>query len=119
MRSNWLQHAFAVDPPGPAQPDEAQRPVVEALCVEVVRRRLTSPALIALEMSRPLNYLSAQALHFFQPFFSAVADTARYDHFTRFLQQRGSVEYLIERLEALDALDAPTAGTTGHDRTGR
>jgi hypothetical protein len=119
MRSNWLHHAFAVDPPGPAQPDDLQRPVVEALCVEVVRRRLTSPALIALEMSRPLNYLSAQALHFFQPFLSAVSDTAAYDHFTRFLQQRGSVEYLIERLEALDALDAPAAGTTGRGRTDR
>jgi hypothetical protein len=117
MAPKWLQHAFAVDPPGPAQPDDEQRTVVEALCQEVVRRRLTAPALIALEMSRPLNYVSAQLLHFFQPFLAAVADTAAYDHFTRFLQQRGSVEYLVERLEALDTAGA-SPRAAGPPRTG-
>jgi hypothetical protein len=118
MPPTWLKHAFAVDPSGPAQPDEEQRPVVEALCAEVVRRRLTSPALIALEMSRPLNYVSAQLLHFFQPFLAAVADTAAYDHFTRFLEQRGSIEYLVERLEALDAASLPPSSTAGRPRAG-
>lgn len=119
MPSKWLQHAFAVDPPGPAQPDSAQQPIVDALCVEIVRRRLTSPALIALEMSRPLNYVSAQVLHFFQPFLAAVADTAAYDHFTAFLQKRGSVDYLIARLEAADAEALPSPPGTGRDRTSR
>jgi hypothetical protein len=100
---NWLRHAFAVDPPGRAQPSDEERAVVEALCAEVVRRRLTAPALMALEMSRPLNYVSAQLFHFFQPFLGALADTAAYDHFTRFLEQRGSVEYITERIEAIEA----------------
>jgi uracil-DNA glycosylase len=107
---NWFKHAFATDPPGPARPTDAQRLVVETLCVEVVRRRLTTPALLALEMSRPLNYLSAQLLHFFQPLLVVLGDTAAYDRFTEFLQQRGSIEYIVERLEALEASDAARAG---------
>ena len=118
MPPTWLHHAFAVDPPGAARPDEEQRPVVDALCAEIVRRRLTSPALMALEMSRPLNYVSAQLLHFFQPFFAAVADTTAYDQFTRFLQQRGSVDYLVERLEAVEAASSPPLRTTGRPRAG-
>jgi hypothetical protein len=106
---NWLKHAFGIDPPGPVHPSDAQRLVVEKLCAEVVRRRLTMPAFVALEMSRPLTYLSAQALHFFQPILAIVADTAAYDQFTQFLQQRGSIEYMIERLETLTASDATPA----------
>jgi len=98
----WLKHAFAVDPPGPAEPTEAQRVVIDKLCAEVVRRRMTMPALLVLEMHRPLNYLSAQVLNFFQPFASALIDTAGYEQFTSFLEQRGSIDYLVQRLEALD-----------------
>src|SRR5262249_30866587 len=40
---SWLRHAFAVDPPGPAEPNELQRRLVDKVCGEVVRRRLTTP----------------------------------------------------------------------------
>ena len=101
----WFKHAFSVDPPGPARPTEVQRALVEKLCMEVVRRRMTGPALLALEMHRPFNYLSAQLLHFFQPFVSVLTDTNEYNEFTQFLEQRGSIEYLVNRLEALEETD--------------
>ena len=41
----WLKGAFAVDPPGPAEPTERQLQVVDKVCREVARRRLTTPAL--------------------------------------------------------------------------
>ena len=103
MGMKWLKHAFATDPPGPAQPTDAQRLVVDRLCREVVRRRMSTPALMVLEMSRPLNYVSAQLLHFFQPFFTVLTDAAAYDQFTSFLEQRGSFDYISGRLEALEA----------------
>jgi hypothetical protein len=99
----WLRHAFATDPAGPAQPNEVQRLVVEKVCREVVRRRLTAPARLALEMSRPLNYVTAQLLHFFQPFLVILTDAVAYDQFTAFLEKRGSVDYIAERLEAIEA----------------
>ena len=98
-----MKHAFAIDPPGPAQPDEAQARIVERVCREIVRRRLTTPAMMALEMGRPLNHLSAQALTFFKPFVSMVGDAASYDQFTAFLDERGSIDYISARLEALEA----------------
>ena len=100
---SWFKHAFATDPPGPAEPNDTQRILVERLCVEVVRRHLTPPALLLLEMNRPLNYVSAQLLHFLQPFVAIIADTAGYEQFTLFLEQRGSIDYIGQRLEALEA----------------
>ena len=73
-RFAWLKHAFAVDPPGPAQPTQAQALIVERVCREVVKRQLTTPAIMALEMARPLNHLSAQVLTFFQPFIAIAGD---------------------------------------------
>ena len=102
----WLKHAFAVDPPGPAVPNEDQRVLVDKLCAEVVRRRLTAPALLMLEMSRPLNYVSAQLLHFFQPLVAIVTDADGYLQLTKFLEQRGSIDYLCQHLEALEAQSA-------------
>ena len=101
--SNWLQHAFAVDPPGPAVPNDVQRRTIEKFCGEVVRRQLTVPALLMLEMSRPLNTFSAQVLHFVQPIVTAVVSTTEYQQFALFLEQRGSIEYFIQRIEALEA----------------
>lgn len=61
---------------------------------------------MAIEMSRPLNYLSAQVLTFFQPFVTMVGDAAAYQHFTAFLEQRGSLDYIAARIEALEAAAA-------------
>ena len=99
----WLKHAFAVEPPGSAAPTDLQRRLVEKLCVELVRRHLTMPARLMLEMCRPLNYVSAQLLHFFQPIVGIIANTDEYEAFARFLEQRGSIEYISLRLEAVEA----------------
>jgi hypothetical protein len=101
-----LQHAFAVDPPGPADPTPEQQEAVDLVCREVARRRLTTPGLIGLEMSRPLNYLSAQLMHFVAPGVWAVVKQqsyANYQHFAEFLEKRGSIEYLSRRIEHFEA----------------
>ena len=110
----WLKHAFATDSAGPAHPNDAQRLLVDRLCREVVRRRLTTPAQMALEMGRPLNYVSAQAMHFFQPFLAILGDTAAYQQLSSFLEQRGSIEYISQRLDALEAGDPEPAKVPEH-----
>lgn len=99
----WLRHAFAIDPPGPAQPDEAQARVIDRICNEIVRRRLVPPAMMLIEMGRPLNHLSAQVLHFFQPFITVIGDAAAYEQFTTFLERRGALDYIGARIEAIEA----------------
>ncbi len=101
----WLKHAFAVDPPGAAEPTPEQAKVVEWLCGQIVKRHLTTPALAALEMSRPLNYIGSQTLHFFQPFVSAIQSKhghEGYCQFATYLEKRGSIEYICHRIEELE-----------------
>ena len=99
----WLKHAFAVEPDGPAEPTDAQQAVVHEVCRAIVRRRMTTPALMFLEMTRPLNYLAAQTMHFFAPVLTAVVDREGYRQFAEFLEHRGSVDYLCRQIEALEA----------------
>ena len=98
----WLKHAFAVDQPGPAEPSEDQRALVDDLCREIVRRGMTAPALIFLEMSRPLNYIGAQALHFFAPMISAVTKSDGHRKLAVYLERRGSIDFLCRRIEELE-----------------
>ena len=102
-----IRRAFAVDPPGSAEPTPEQQPAVDWFCKQVAKRRLTTPGLIALEMSRPLNFIGAQAMHFFAPGVWALLRQQSYEHyihFSAFLEKRGSVDYLVHRIEHFEAL---------------
>lgn len=98
-----LRHAFAVDPPGPTALSDDERQLVDAVCRQVVRRRLVTPALMLLEMGRPLNFVGSQLMRFFQPFVAAVLPTGGYERFAALLARRGSIEALVARLETLEA----------------
>ncbi|MEX0716911.1 MAG: hypothetical protein WD066_10000 [Planctomycetaceae bacterium] len=98
-RRSALRHAFAVDPPGPAEPTDEERPIVEALVREIARRRMTVPAIAFLEMSRPLNYVASQTFTFFGPLLAAITDSRGPAHLAAFLERRGSIDWLLERLE--------------------
>jgi hypothetical protein len=97
-REKW-RNAFAVDSTEPLEPTEPQRAVVDRVAMEVARRHLTTPALLFIEMSRPLNYIAAQAMHFFQPIAAIVLDTGGYTCFAEFLEHRGALDYLCRRIE--------------------
>ena len=55
------------------QPTPEQQAPVEWFCRQVAKRRLATPGVIALEMSRPLNFLASQLMHFFSPAVWAIA----------------------------------------------
>ncbi|MBX3444638.1 MAG: hypothetical protein KF774_19725 [Planctomyces sp.] len=94
----WLKRAFAVDE-GPLDPTPEQVAIVDYLAREVVRRGMTVPALAFLEMTQPLNYVSAQAIRFFAPLASAVFDARTQESFAAFLEHRGSMEFLCRAIE--------------------
>ncbi len=101
-----IKHAFAVDPPGPAEPTDQQKPAVDWVCNQIAKRRLTLPGLIFLEMTRPLNYLGAQCMHFTQPGVWAIAPKhiyGGYKYFAKYLENRGSMEYMCRRIEEMEA----------------
>jgi hypothetical protein len=100
---NWFRHAFALDPPGPLEPTVEEREVVERLCRILARRRMQTPAIAFLEMSRPLNRVAAQVLYFFHPVASLALTGDDYNRFAQFLEKSGSIDYLCRRLEDLSA----------------
>ena len=65
--------------------------------------QLTVPAMVFLETFRPLNYLGAQAMYFLQPIATVILDGDGYRCFTEFLEQRGSVDYMSERIQEMEA----------------
>ena len=94
-----LRHAFAVEPPGPAEPSPEERAALEPLIAEVRRRGMAAPAVLFLEGCAPLNGVGAQALHFLQPFATAILDPVRYATLARYLERRGSVAWVVRELE--------------------
>ncbi len=97
-----FKHAFAVDPPGPAEPTPQEKLPVDWVCTQIAKRHLTTPGLIFLEMTRPLNWVFAQSMHVAQPFVWSIAsqlDYEGYKHFSCFLERRGSYDYIMRRIE--------------------
>ncbi len=123
----WFRHAFAVEVDAELIVDDECEAIIDKLAHEIVRRRLTTPALLALEMGRPLNYIGSQAMVFMQPIVSVLFDTKGYEAFARFMEQRKSVDYLCDRIEQAEAdsiakqndsdTTTPTADSSGecHD----
>jgi hypothetical protein len=97
----WLKHAFATKP-AQAELTPQQQSVVDRVCHAVVARKMTTPALAFLEMSRPLNYISSQAIHFFTPILSALVDTKAVECFATVLERRDAVDILCTRIEQIE-----------------
>ena len=83
-------------------PDEVAE-LIESVADGLVRRRLTTPALLALEMCKPLNFLGSQALVALQPFVAAFVDPTGYRKLALVLERDSNVELLMRRIEALEA----------------
>lgn len=111
----WLKHAFAIEP-ATAGPTPQELEVVDRLAREIVRRRLTAPALAFLEMSRPLSYLGSQALHFLDPALSVISPGEGRQRLATFLERRDAIEILCSRIEVAEQ-GTTSAETTKVDAT--
>lgn len=107
----WWQHAFAVEPAGVPEPTAEEARLIDRLARSIVRRGLTTPALFFLDSSHCLNFLSSQALLFFEPLVRTVFRGTAYTTLARFLERRGSIEYLCRRIEDVLAEPPPPPET--------
>ena len=85
------------------RPTPEQVALVDRLAREVVRRGMTVPALAFLEMTHPLNYVTAQAIHFFTPMIGAVSDSNAHRSLADLLEHRGSMDYICRAIERVQA----------------
>lgn len=105
-RSGWLErvrHAFGVEAQGPVPPEPEDRERIEDLLKRIVARDMVTPAVLLLESWRPLNGVTAQAMHALTPFVGMVGDPSVWDRLARYMQRRGSIPWMLDRLEAMHA----------------
>ena len=70
-------------------------------------RKLESPAILFLEMHKPISRLAGNALIVFAPFVAPFVGIDNVHNYSRMLMQSGNVEKLILRLEQDPEPDSP------------
>jgi hypothetical protein len=80
---------------------DEDRTMLDELANAIARRRLTSAAIFFLESMQPLGFLGSQLMLGLRPLISLVwTSPLRWDQVQRVLTRRGSIELLLQRLEA-------------------
>ena len=97
-----------------AQLSAEESALIERLATEVVRRRMTVPAILFLESMKPLTFLGSQTLYFFEPMVRAITSRSEYRTATTLLEDRDKIEHLLRRIEALEAAGL---GRVDHETT--
>jgi hypothetical protein len=88
--------------PGGLTPAEEDEKLLDAVAGRVVRMGMAVPAIFFLESTKPLSYIGSQALVFLEPFVKSFLNVASYDRFVALLEDRGSIERLLRKIEDLD-----------------
>ncbi len=78
--------------------------VMEKVAKKVVERHMAVPAIMFLESIKPLNYIGAQAMIFFEPIVQSIFVIKDYNVFRRAMERRENVEILLQKIERLDAV---------------
>jgi len=88
--------AEAPDEGGYTAEDEA---LLDRIAQATVRWGMAVPAIFMLESSKPLSFVGSQFLHFLSPIAHSVLDARELDRVAVMLEQRGTMEELIRRIE--------------------
>jgi len=81
--------------------DEQADELIQLAAEEVVKRKLTAPAVLFLEMNKPMANVVGHAGVFFSPFLIPFFGFDRVNDYSRLVSSRARVEQLIERIERL------------------
>jgi hypothetical protein len=96
-----------------ADSDQAQsEQLIEHLTEQISRWRLTMPAILLLQVTRPLSFIASQGLLLCQPLLSFVYDAPRVADYAELLADRASMDRLVTRLEE----EEHTRGSGGKGR---
>ncbi|MBI2895217.1 MAG: hypothetical protein HYY06_16810 [Deltaproteobacteria bacterium] len=81
----------------------ADRALLDRIARKVVDKGMSAPAIFFLESIKPLNFVASQAMIFFGPILTSIFSRSDYDRLATILEDRGSIEELLTRIEALEA----------------
>ena len=80
-------------------PETEQHALLKKVATWIVRRGLTAPAILFLEIGKPLNFLGSQLLIGFSPFIQAIFKGDEYHKFALIMEKDANVDRLIELIE--------------------
>jgi hypothetical protein len=103
-----LKHAFAVSEP--LELSDADHALLAKVAGMVARRNLTTPALMVLEMGRPLGWVASQFLHFISPFATAILNKDEYARISQILENRQGVDAVITSVSLAESVQKNVAG---------
>ena len=78
------------------------RAILTRLADGIVSRGLAVPAILFLEMNKPLAFLGSQALVFFGPIITAFIRSEPYYQAAELLEDRRNVEFLLQEIERME-----------------
>ena len=79
--------------------DEEKTSLVERVAKEIKKRHLETPAILFLEMHKPLANVAGHAAIAFSPFIMPFLGFKTVDEYSQFFSDRQNVEMLIQELE--------------------
>jgi hypothetical protein len=91
--------------------EDEESVLISKAASEIKRRKMEMPALLFLEMHKPLSYVGSQAAIVFSPFIVPFLGFDTVNDYSRLLSKRDNVERLIQELEKQDADPEPPKET--------
>lgn len=82
---------------------ERQKELLEKIANQIVKRKLTTPAIMFFESVKPLSFIGSQGMVFLQPFVQAFLNRREYDEITLMMEERENVEKLLCEIEKQEA----------------
>ena len=80
-----------------------QEEILTKIAQKVVHWKMAVPAILFLESMKPLNYIGSQMMAFFEPFVQTLFSWKDYDELRRMMEERETVERLLQKIEKIDA----------------
>ncbi len=74
--------------------------LIQKIARKVVDWRLTAPAIVILESSKPISFVASQVLVFFDPIVKSFFNIRDYERFYMMIEDRKNLERLILAIEA-------------------
>ena len=82
-------------------PEEKREALIEDLAQKVRKRGLATPAILFLEIHKPLTYLASQSLLIGSGFLAPLFGPQNVQQYVKLFESRENVERLIQRIEEL------------------
>ena len=83
-------------------PAERRDELLGKIAQKVVDLRLTPVAVVTLESSKPISFISSQLMVFLQPIVTAVFPFHQYDEIAALMEERSNIELLAQKIEQLE-----------------